>query len=297
MRRVRRACLIVPGNSDRMLEKAASLGPDEVVIDLEDAVPPAEKNAATRARVADALSSGEWRARTLAVRVNAPDSEWFADDVAALVGDAGERVDSFVIPKVESAETVAEIDRLLAELEAQAGIAAIELELQIESALALTRVDEIAAAADRNAALVFGPGDFAASLGVPQASIGVIDPAYPGDQWHYARSRIAVAAHAFGLDPVDGPFAAYRDADGLVESARRARLVGFVGKWVIHPDQIEPCTRAFSPSEDEVAAARRVVDALDGAAREGRGAATLDGAMIDEASRKLAEAVLARAPE
>ena len=169
------------------------------------------------------------------------------------------------------------------------------VEVQIETALGLTRVEEIAAASPRIEALVFGPGDYAASLGVSQAQIGGIDPAYPGDQWHYARSRIAVAAHANGLDPIDGPFAAFRDEAGLVETARRARLLGFTGKWVIHPGQIEACNREFSPSQDEVTAAHRLLAALDKAAREGRGAAELDGAMIDEASRRLAEAVIARA--
>jgi citrate lyase subunit beta/citryl-CoA lyase len=278
-----------------MLAKAAVLEPDEVVIDLEDAVSPSEKDA-SRARVVAALTDQVWGARTLAVRVNAVDSEWFADDVAALVRDAGPRIDALVIPKVESVDAVEAVDGLLGELETRAGVGPTELELLIESALALTRVEAIAGAAgERTSALVFGPGDFAASLGMPQASIGGIDPAYPGDQWHYARSRIAVAARAFGLDPIDGPYAEFGDEDGLVESARRARAVGFVGKWVIHPDQIDACTRVFSPSEDELATARRLMEALDEAARDGRGAATLDGAMIDEASRKHAEAILARA--
>ena len=136
--------------------------------------------------------------------------------------------------------------------------------------------------------MIFGPGDLAASLGIPQREIGAIDPDYPGDQWHYARSRIAVAAHGNGIDPVDGPFAAFRDLEGLAETARRARLLGFVGKWVIHPGQIEACNRAFSPSAAEIAAARRLIGALDDAARDGRAALELDGAMIDEASRRLA---------
>src|SRR5262245_34332018 len=224
MPRARRTCLVVPGSSERMLAGAAALEPDEVVIDLEDAVPPAGEDAA-RARVAAALTEQEWKARTLAVRVNAVDSEWFADDVATLVRDAGARIDALVIPKVESVETVETVDRLLGEHEAKAGVAPIELELLIESALALPRVEAIAGTGGRTGGRIFGPGDYAASVGLPQASNGGIGPGYPGDQWHYARSRIAVAASAFGLDPIDGPYAAYGDEDGLVESARRARTV------------------------------------------------------------------------
>ena len=271
------------------------LVPDQVVIDLEDAVAPAEKNDLTRERAAGALLNEDWLAPTLSVRVNAVDTEWFRADVEYVLRRVRGRLDSLVVPKVESGADVAAVDRLLAELERELGLEQIAVEAQIETALGLTRVEEIAAASTRLEALIFGPGDYAASLGISQAQIGGIDPAYPGDQWHYARSRIAVAAHAHGLDPIDGPFAAFRDEAGLIETARRARLVGFTGKWVIHPDQIEPCNRAFSPSLDELAAARRLIDALDTAAREGRGAAELDGSMIDEASRRVAEAVIARA--
>jgi citrate lyase subunit beta/citryl-CoA lyase len=212
-----------------------------------------------------------------------------------IVRGACNRLDSLVIPKVENAENIAFSDELLSALESSLGLERIPIEAQIESALGLTRVEEIAACSSRIEALIFGPGDYAASLGVPQTQIGAIDSTYPGDQWHYARSRIAVAAHANGLDAIDGPFGAFRDETGLVETASRARLVGFAGKWVIHPDQIEPCNRVFSPSADEVAAARRLLRTLDVAAGEGRGAVELDGAMIDDASRKHAEAVLARA--
>jgi citrate lyase subunit beta/citryl-CoA lyase len=278
-----------------MLEKAAALAPDQVVVDLEDAVPPAEKTDATRAQVAAALAEAAWAAPARSVRVNGVDSPWFRDDVVQIVRGAAGRLHTIVLPKVESADELAAAGLLLDELEAELGLGPIGLEAQIESARGLLHVDRIAGGSPRLEALIFGPGDLAASLGIPQREIGAIDPDYPGDQWHYARSRIAVAAHGNGIDPVDGPFAAFRDLEGFAETARRARLLGFVGKWVIHPGQIEASNRAFSPSAAEIAAARRLIGALDDAARDGRAALELDGAMIDEASRRLAEAVLARA--
>jgi len=274
-----------------MLEKAARLEVDEVVIDLEDAVPAAQKTDATRRQVAEALRRTDWRAGIKAVRVNAPDTEWFHDDLRSLAESAGDCVDAVVIPKVESAATVVAVDALLSKL----GLAHVALEVQIESAAGLVQVEAIAAASPRLAALVFGPGDYAASLGIPQEVLGGFDPAYPGDQWHYPRARIAVAAHAHGLQAIDGPYADFRDPEGLLETVRRARVVGFTGKWVIHPDQIEPCMDAFTPSLAELADAAKVIAALDEAALHARGAVEVDGRMVDEASRRHAAALLARA--
>lgn len=289
--RLRRACLIVPATVERMLEKAPSLDVDEVIIDLEDAVPAALKTDVTRERLVDALSRLDWRARTRAVRVNAPQTEWFADDLRSLAASANDCVDVIVVPKVESAETVVAVDALLSQL----GLAHVALEVQIESALGLLHVEAIAASSPRLEALVFGPGDYAASLGIPQAVLGGFDLEYPGDQWHYPRSRIAAAAHAYGLEAVDGPYGDFHDVDGLLETARRARAVGFAGKWVIHPDQVGPCMRAFAPSVEEIERATKVIAALDDGARRGRGAVQVDGQMIDAASRRDADAVLARA--
>ena len=287
--RRRRSCLTVPATSERMLEKARLLPADEIVIDLEDAIPLAEKREETRQRVAKAILAGEWCAPTLAVRVNALASPWFMDDLHQVVQAAGAVIDCIVLPKVESADDVASAAELLDRDGPSLG-----LEVQIESARAMVEVERIADASPRVEALVFGAGDYAASLGISQLDIGAINPTYPGDQWHYARSRIAVAAHAYGLDAIDGPFAALHDADGLRESAFRARLLGFSGKWVIHPDQVATCNEVFAPSPEEVARAERVLDALREADRRGEGATSLDGMMIDEASRRLAEALLAR---
>ncbi len=279
-----------------MLEKARGLVVDEVVLDLEDAVPAAEKTPTTRARLVAALRE-DWRAGTLAVRVNSVVSPWFEDDIVQLLGGARERLHAIVVPKVESAETVRAVDRRLGGLEEKYSLPPVEIEAQIETALGLTQVEQIAAAAPRLAALVFGAGDYAASIGVPQPIIGAANPGYPGDQWHYARARIAVAAHAHGLSPIDTPYAAFQDRDGLMETARHARALGFVGKWVIHPDQIGDTTRVFTPSDIEIAEARRILELTAAAAAKGRGAVANGGAMIDEASRRAALAVLARAEE
>ncbi|MDQ3994699.1 MAG: CoA ester lyase [Actinomycetota bacterium] len=279
-----------------MLAKAATLPVDMAFVDLEDAVPPAQKTDDTRARAARALTEQTWRAPTLAVRVNALATEWGIRDVAVVVERAGASLDCIVLPKIETVDDVEAADLLLSELEATFAVGRrIGLEAQIESARGLVEVERIASSSSRLEALVFGPGDYAASLGVVQRSIGAIDPAYPGDQWHYARSRIATAAHAFGLVPVDGPYAAIGDLTGLRESALRARLVGFQGKWVVHPDQVVVVNEVFSPTDAELEQAHRVLDALGQAADAGRGAALFEGEMIDEASRRLAEAVVSRA--
>jgi citrate lyase subunit beta/citryl-CoA lyase len=225
------------------------------------------------------------------VRVNAVDTPWFEDDVTELVAQCGAVIDAFVLPKVESP---ADLDRAVRLLDS-VGAADAVLEAQIESARGLMNVEQIAGASERLDALAFGPGDYAASLALPQLDIGTNETEYPGDLWHYPRARIAVAAHAYGLAAIDGPYAVLRDVDGLRESARRARMLGFTGKWVIHPDQIGPCNEAFSPSAEEVERAERLLGALQEARASGRGSAQLDGKMIDEASQRMAEAVVARA--
>jgi citrate lyase subunit beta / citryl-CoA lyase len=270
-----------------MLAKAAELAADEIILDLEDAVPANEKTDATRSRVIAAILGSHWHVRTLSVRVNAVGTPWFEDDVRQLVRHAGTAINSIVLPKVESSDDIGTAAALVG--------GRVVLEAQIESARGLIEVERIAGASPRLDALIFGPGDFAASLGIPQLDIGGFDQHYPGDQWHYARARIAVAAHAFGLDAIDGPYSAIDDVAGFRESARRARLVGFIGKWAIHPSQISICNETFSPTTDEIRHAELVLATLEQAAQSGYGTAALGGTMIDEASRRMAEAVLGRA--
>ena len=261
--RPRRSCLTVPAASPRMLAKAALLPADEIVVDLEDGVPPAEKEEA-RGRLRDAAAAG-----TLAVRINGLRTRWWRDDLAAV---AELRPDVVVVPKVESADEIHEVAALLP--------AGVGLEAQIETARGLVEVERIAAAGGPLEALVFGPGDFAASLGIPVLTIG-------SGSFAYALARISVAAHAFGLQAVDGPYASLGDLDGLRRSAAEALAHGFDGKWVVHPDQIAPVAEAFTPSEEELERARRILAAGDGASR-------LEGDMVDVATKKLAAAVLAR---
>jgi citrate lyase subunit beta/citryl-CoA lyase len=294
--RLRRTALAVPATNARALAKARMLGADEVVIDLEDAVPADAKGDEVRGAAARGLAEGDWQAPTVSLRINAVSTTWWRQDLEHVVRGAADHLDSVVLPKVESAEDVETVAGALAELESELGLERqIALQAQIESPRGLVEVERIAGSSPRLETLVFGPGDYAASLGIGQRFIGEIASGYPGDQWHYARSRIAAAAHAFALQPIDGPYAALADEEGLRESARRARLLGFHGKWVIHPDQIEIVNTVFSPTDEELAHAVRVLDTLAAADDSGQGVGVVDGAMVDEASRKLAEGVVRRA--
>jgi citrate lyase subunit beta/citryl-CoA lyase len=247
-----------------MIAKAAGLPADEVVVDLEDGVAPADKDEA-RSRLGDAAARG-----TLAVRINAVGSAWWQDDLAAV---AALRPDVIVLPKVESADHVRAVIELLPE--------DVGLEVQIETARGLLEVERIAAVGEPREALVFGPGDFAASMGIPVLTIG-------DGSFGYALARIAVAARAHGLQAVDGPYADLRDIDGLRHSAATALAHGYDGKWVVHPSQVEPVNEAFSASPEDIARARRILAAADGAT-------LVDGDMVDVAAKRMAAAVLARA--
>ena len=258
--RRRRSCLTVPADDERKLEKAAGLDVDEVILDLEDAVAPERKDGA-RETLARALRDYEWRAATVAVRVN----RGSAEDLA-LVADA--RPDVVVLPKVESPD---ELGGLPAPAEAL-----------IETALGLLESERIAAATGLEA-LVLGPGDLAASLGVPELTIG------GGVHVEHALFRVAVAARAYGLAAIDGPYPVLGDETGLRASAERSRSFGYDGKWCIHPEQIATCNEVYAPTDAEVERARRIL-AVEGVAR-------LDGEMVDEANRRMAEAVLARLAE
>lgn len=279
-----------------MIDRARTLPADQVFIDLEDAVAPDEKNDTTRQVVVDALLAPGWAARTTkVVRVNAVDTPWCFRDIVYIVERAGAALDCIMLPKVETPGDVAFADRLLRQLETELRLEPIGLEVQIEGPRGLMNVNAIAAAAERIETLIFGPGDFAASVGAPQLSVGAAEPNYAGDQWHYVLWRILVAARAHGLQAIDGPYARFRDVDGLRLVAGRARVLGFDGKWAIHPDQISVCNEVFSPTLEEFDHAERILEAYRHASDvEGRGAVIFDGEMIDEASRKMAEQVVAR---
>lgn len=293
--RLNRSQLSVPATSMRFMEKAAVSEADVVFLDLEDSVAAADK-AEARANAARAPTMFDWGAKTLSIRVNAWDTPWTVRDVLAVLEGGGDRLDLLMLPKVHRPADVHALEALVAQVEREQGREKpLGLELIIESAEGVANVDAIAAASSRVEALHYGPGDYAASTGARTTAIGEQDPAYPGDLWHYPMSRILVAARANGLRALDGPWSRHADLEGLESAARRTAAMGFDGKWAIHPGQIETINAVFTPPEAEVAHARRILDAMAGAADHGRGAATLDGRMIDVASVRQAEGLVAKA--
>lgn len=293
--RSRRSCLTVPASSERFIAKATGLDCDEVLLDLEDAVAP-EAKAAARPNVIAAVTSGSWGGKLRAVRINDATTPWAYRDVIDVVEAAGASLDTVVLPKVTTSSHVTWLDHLLAQVEQAMGyeIGRIGIEAQIEDAAGLTAVEEIAAASPRLEALIFGPADFMASLGMRSLTVGAPPEGYDGDAFHYAHMRILVAARRCGLQAIDGPYARIDDPEGLVRSAGQVAALGYDGKWVIHPGQIEAVNQAFTPAVADYQRAERILSAYQQATRDRRGAATLDGEMIDEATRKLAYATVAK---
>ena len=292
-----RTTLFVPASRPDMIAKAAASAADAVCIDLEDSVAPAEK-AASRRHVVTALRELEFGARVRAVRVNALDTGFAYRDLVDVVEEAGESLDLVMVPKVGSAREVAFVDILLTQIESARQLTRpIGLEAQIETSQGFVRAIEIASASPRLEALIFGPGDYAASMGMPASAIGepdAYDANYPGHRWHAVMHTIVAAARVHGLRCMDGPYAGYRDQAGLEQACRVARAMGFDGKQCIHPAQIAMVNDAFTPSDEEVARALALVRAYDAAIAAGRGVAVHDGRMIDAASLRMARTVLER---
>jgi citrate lyase beta subunit len=296
-----RSMLFVPASRPDMIEKAVNSVADAVCIDLEDSVAPAEKPAA-RANVA-----GAWRRppglrspKLLRIfRINGLDTHFAYRDVIEVVEAAGGQIDLVMLPKTNSPRDVQFLDTLLTQIETAYGFGRpIGIEAQIETAAGFLNAREIAQSSPRLQALIFGPGDFAASMRMPMANIGEFDAnddLYPGHRWHAAMQIIVAAARANGLRCMDGPYAGYKDAAGFERSCRIARALGFDGKQCIHPAQLSLANAVFSPSREEIAQARRVVEACERAAAEGRGAASLDGKMIDAANIRMARVTLEQA--
>jgi citrate lyase subunit beta/citryl-CoA lyase len=279
-----------------MLAKAATLPADEVFLDLEDAVAPSEKTDATRELVVRALVDQEWSASTRVVRVNGVGTRWCLDDLEYVVSRAGSALHALMLPKVESAGQVHFVAHLLDHLELRHDLPRrLALEIQIESPRGLLRLEEIAEASDRVETLIFGPGDYAAAAGVPQLCVGAIERDYPGDQWHYVLARILTVARAYGLQAIDGPFAAIGDLDSFREVATRSRVLGFDGKWAIHPGQIDICNEVYAPTQQQFDQAWALLASYERTlANDRAGAAMFEGEMIDEASRKMAEQTVGR---
>ena len=295
--RSERTVLVVPASNQRMIEKATTLRADVVLLDLEDAVTPDTKSEARR-RAIEAARSLDWGERTLGVRLNGRDTPWFSEDLQEVVSAVGDRIAFVMLPKVNRPEELSEVDALLTGIEqTRRHTRQVGIEAQIETAEGVLRCGTIAAASERLQALVFGPGDFAASVGAPVVAIGTPDSgdlAYPGHRFGYAMQRILVAGRAHGLAVIDGPFADLGNEAGLRASAMVARVLGYDGKWCIHPSQLAVVRDVFTPQPEEVAWAREVIDAAKNAAAEGGGALLLDGKMIDAASVRMAERTLAR---
>src|ERR671911_703396 len=296
-----RSLLAVPATGRKMAEKALASAADAVFLDLEDAVAPDSK-AKARKTIVCALKELEWRGRPTVFRANALDTPYFYRDLIEVVEGAGDSLDALMIPKVNRPEDLYAVSILLSQLELATELenGRIKIEAQIESAEGLANVDSIANATDRLTALHFGPGDFAASVSMPQTSIGVMDAwdeVYPGHRFHYAMQRIVVAARATGLRVLDGPVADYSDEEGLRRSCLIARSLGFDGKWCIHPAQIGIVNETFSPTARDVEWAKKVVAAYEEANATGSGSVSVDGHMVDAASIKLARNTLGKVPK
>jgi citrate lyase beta subunit len=293
--RLERSALFVPASRWAMIEKAAGSAADAVIIDLEDAVAPAEKEAA-RANVVRALRELDFGPRLRVYRINGLDTPFAYRDLIEVVEAAGERIDLVMVPKVSGPEDVGFVERLLSQIELAKGLARpIGIEAQIETARGFLYAREIAAASPRLEALIYGPGDYAAALRAPLSSIGERDEhdaLYPGHRWHAVMHTIVAAARANGLRCLDGPFAGLKAPEGLDHASRVARAIGFDGKQVIHPAQIPTVNRVFSPPADEVTRAEAVLKAYAQAVAQGRGAASLDGKMIDAANIRMAMVIV-----
>ena len=292
--RLQRSELAVPGSNPALFEKALNSAVDYVFLDLEDAVVPDDKEQA-RINVIQALRELDWRGagKTISVRINGLDTHYMYRDVVDMVEQAGDKLDTILIPKVGVPSDIYMVEAMVNQIEQAKGFEnRIGLEALIETALGMANVEAIAAYGGRMEALHFGVADYAASNRARTVNIGGLNPDYPGDQWHFALSRMTVACRAHGLRAVDGPFGDFKDPDGYRAAARRAAALGIEGKWAIHPSQIELANEIFSPPAAEVDRARRILQELETAAAKGLGAAAIDGKMIDAASARMAENVV-----
>jgi malyl-CoA/(S)-citramalyl-CoA lyase len=308
--RLHRSELAVPGSNVRMLEKAPELGADIVMLDLEDAVAPDDKEQA-RVNIIEALLEQDWSRCSVSLRINGLDTHFCYRDIVDVVEQAGQHLDAIMIPKAGCAGDVHLVSTLLTQIEDAVGLRRrLGISVLIETAMGMVNCEEIARACpERMEAMVFGVADYAASLQSHTTSIGGANPDYAvltdpngtpererhwGDQWHYALSRIAVTCRAYGLRPIDGPFGDFTDPEGYLASARRAAVLGYEGKWAIHPSQIALANDVFTPDEHIVSKTHRIVAAMKDAAAQGKGAVSLDGRLIDAASIRMAQNLLAK---
>tara|TARA_B100001778_G_scaffold223402_1_gene185258 strand:+ start:93 stop:1031 length:939 start_codon:yes stop_codon:yes gene_type:complete len=292
--RLQRSELAVPGSSPKMFEKALNSNADYIFLDLEDAVSPNDKILA-RNNVIKALNEINWRekGKTISVRINSLDTHYMYRDLVEIVEEAGNNIDTILVPKAGTASDVYMVDCLLSQIETNKKLQnKIGIECLIETALGMSNIKEIAKSSERLEALHFGVADYAASLRARTVVIGGLNPDYPGDQWHHGLSKLVMTCRAYGLRAIDGPFGDFNDPDAYIDSAKRAAAIGIEGKWAIHPSQIDLANKVFSPPDSEVNKAKRILEELKKASKEGKGAAQLDGRMIDAASARMAENVV-----
>lgn len=305
--RLHRSELAVPGSNKRMLEKAPESGADVVFLDLEDAVAPDDKEQA-RANIIEALQTHDWSKCAVSIRMNGLDTHYAYRDLVDIVETCGDKLDTILIPKVGSAADVYFVATMLSQIEEYKGFKPINIHILIETAMGMANVEEIARACpERMEAMVFGVADYAASVRARTTQIGGANPEYGmltdpdengqrayhwGDQWHFGISRMVAACRAYGLRPIDGPFGDFGDPEGYKVAARRAAALGCEGKWAIHPSQVALANDVFTPTPKEVDRARRILVEMDKAAKEGKGAVSLDGRLIDAASIRMAENVV-----
>jgi len=305
--RLHRCELAVPGSNTKMLEKAPALGADLVFLDLEDAVAPDDKEQA-RKNVIHALNTYDWSGCSVSVRINGLDTHFCYRDIVDVVEQAGDKLDTILIPKVGRPSDIQFVALMLEQIEAAKGYEPINLHVLIETAMGMANVERIAETCpERMEAMVFGVADYAASVQARTTQMGGANPDYGvlsdpddagqrafhwGNQWHFAMSRMIVACRANGLRPIDGPYGNFQDPDGYLNVARAFAALGGEGKWAIHPSQIELAKQVFTPGEKEVTRARRILEEMEKAAAEGKGAVSLDGRLIDAASIRQAEALM-----
>ncbi len=292
--KLQRSELAVPGSNPSMIEKAFHSSADFVFLDLEDAVAPDEKLPA-RKNIIEALNDLDWResGKTLSIRINGLDTHYMYRDVVDCVEQAGSFIDTILVPKVGVADDLYCVEVLLSQIEESLQLPhKIAVEALIETALGMSNIHSIAQFGSRLEALHFGVADYAASCRARTVNIGGLNPDYPGDQWHFALSQLVVCCRANGLRAIDGPFGDISDPDGFMDAAKRARALGIEGKWAIHPSQVDLVNEIFTPSESELDKAQRILSALEEAAKNKKGAAQLDGRMIDAASARMAQNII-----